>query len=217
MTALAFRDGLMLILVTGGAGKGFMLGRIRVEHLQDIVMTCGTVLGWGLGRIGHLKRHVGLMTVETIRLHHLLAVGGVALHAVWNHAMGLTVTAAAVQAGVLALILLQLGHLIGVTGEAWFRDITFNGNDQRGVGVCMTAQTTLQLKMRGSLMTFITRRNNVVAALRGMAFMTFNTGHLGAVGFTILKNILGLPVMTFVAVIGCQLTGDERCNEEGGG
>lgn len=33
MTALAFRDGLMCILVTGGAGQGFMLGWILVEQI----------------------------------------------------------------------------------------------------------------------------------------------------------------------------------------
>lgn len=179
-------------------------------------MTCSTVLRWGLSRIGHFKGHMGLMTVETILLHHLLAVGGVALHTVWNHPMGLTVTAAAIQAGVFTLILAKLSHLVGMTGETRLCNITVNGDNQRSVGVGMTAQTILQLKMRGSLMTVTTGRNNVGAALGGMTCMTFNTGHLGAVRFTTLNNILGLPIMALGAILSGKLIGVNWCNKEGG-
>ena len=65
-------------------------------------------------------------------------MGGVALGTGWNHAMGGTVAVTAIQRCMFAFILLELGHLVGMTGKTRLGNIFVNGNDERGVGVIMT-------------------------------------------------------------------------------
>lgn len=74
MAGGALRHHLMFVLVTGGAGKFCMLGRVALQLVQDIAMAAGAACRRRLGRVADLKRHMGFVAGEAILLDHFFAV-----------------------------------------------------------------------------------------------------------------------------------------------
>ncbi len=138
VTGNALRNHLMLLLVTGSARECGMFGRVALQLVQNIPMAAGAARGGGFGRIADLEGHMRFVTAQAILLGHFFAVWGMALHTVRDHTMLGTMAGGTAYLGMLAFVLLELGHLVGMAGETGLGKIGINTDDQGSVGIGMT-------------------------------------------------------------------------------
>lgn len=138
VTGNALRNHLMLLLVTGGARECGMFGGVALQLVQNISMTAGAGRGGDFGRIADLEGHMRFVAGQAILLDHFFAVWGMALHTVRDHAMLGTMAGGTAYLGMLAFVLLELGHLVGMAGKTGLGNIGINTDDQGSVGIGMT-------------------------------------------------------------------------------
>lgn len=211
VTGGALRDHFVRLLVTGGAGQFGMSGRVVLQLPEDITMTGGTLRGGHVVGIGDLARHMRLVAGQTILLLHILAVRGVTMHAVGNHAVLAAMTGGTAHLGMFAFILLKLGHLVGVAGQAGLGDVFADADNQRRMRIVVAGEAVGQLKMGRAFMAVAAARDNV-AVSGGMAVVTFDTGHLGSMSLAAAGNIAGGLIMALDTVIrgqGGAMGGDD--------
>ena len=115
--------------------------------------------------------------------------------------MLIAMTGGAANLGMLTFMLLELGHLISMTGQTRLSKVIVNGNYKWGMRVIMTGGTVVQLEMRGSFMALATLGDYIFPGNRWMTIMAFDTGNLSSVGGAVGGDIFGCAFMTFNAVI----------------
>lgn len=201
MAVLTLRDHLVLLLVTGGAFQLGVLGRALLQFFIGRGMATRAINGGYLFRVGDVLRHVGLVAGQTILLHLPSGMGRVTVGAVGNKAVPFAVAGGAGHGGVLADILLQLGHLFAMAAQAWSSDSRGYCHHPRSVRVAVAAETALQFEMGGVGMAVAAIRDDILDLGR-MADMAIHTAYLLLVRSTAAGNILGRPVMTFHAITG---------------
>lgn len=84
------------------------------------------------------------------------------MHTVRDHLMSIAMTGRAVDLGMLAFMLLELGHLVGMTGQAGLGEVVINRDYQWRMRVVMTGGTVVEFEMRASFMALATFGNYVV-------------------------------------------------------
>lgn len=141
-----------------------------------------------------------LMAGQTILLLHVLAVRRVTMHAVGNHAVLAAMTGGTAHLGMFAFILLELGHLVGVAGQAGLGNVFADADNQRRMRVVMTGEAVGQLKMGCAFMAVGAAGDNVAVGGR-MAVMTFDTADLGSMGGAAAGNIAGGLIMALDTVV----------------
>lgn len=134
--------------------------------------------------LGGLARHMRGMTMAAIR----------------NKAVFFAMTTTAGHGAMLALVLLQLGHLLRMAGKTRLGDIAGNGDDQWGVRIGVAIETALQFKMGVAFMA-LAAGGDVAIFFGSVARMAINAAHLALVGPAIAVDVLGGLVMAFDAVI----------------
>lgn len=149
--------------------------------------------------VGDVLRHVGLVTGQAILLCLLFGMGRVTVGAVGNKAVPFAVAGGAGHCGVLAGILLQLGHLFAMAAQAWSSDSRGYCHHPRCVRVAVAAATALQFEMWGVGMAGAAFRDDILGLGR-MADMAIHTVYLLLVRSAAAGNILGCPVMAFHAI-----------------
>lgn len=150
------------------------------------------------------------MAGQTIGLGLTRYMRGMALGAIWDEFVFFLMAGAAGQIGVLAFLLLELGHLVGMAGETWFGEIVCQTDNQRRVRVFMAAETVGQLEMIGSGMALTALGDDLLHFGR-MAGMAVHAGDLGFVGSSVAGDILGRLIMAFDTVSLGQYRRRRRC------
>lgn len=199
VAALTLRDHLVLCLVTGGALELGVLVRAAGQFLEGRVMARRAGAGRDCIRIGHLKGHMGLMTGQAIGLGLTLDMGCMTMDAIRNEFMFFPVAGAAGHGGVLAFLLLELGHLLGVTGETGIGEVAGQADDQRRVRVVMATAATGQLVMVGPGMALAAGGDDLLDLGR-VTGMAVHAGDRGFMGRAAAGNVLGRLVMALDAV-----------------
>jgi len=139
--------------VTEGAGKCLVFGSCFSQLLARLLMAWHTERSRGSFRIRYLERMMHGVADETI-VHglslgmRLMAFGAVGYEAV--HIM----TESTRLLGMFTGIIFKFLALLFMTGKAGSYKIVGQGEVKRLVGVRMTAQAILQLKMGPSFMAF---------------------------------------------------------------
>lgn len=117
MAILALGHHFVFRLVAGDAKDRFVLGGAGHQQVVSFLVAGSAEFGLGLGAIGYDQRHVGLVTLLAIGLHHFLGVGLMALGAIGNFPVNI-VAERTCQSAVLALVLAQFFNLRCMAGEA---------------------------------------------------------------------------------------------------
>lgn len=118
MAALALRDHSMFLLMTGGAFHLGMFGRALFEFFIGCGMASRAILGGNISRVGDVLRRVGLVAGKAIFLRLPFGMGRMTVGAVGDKAVPFPVAGGAGHVGVLADLLLQLGHLLAMATQA---------------------------------------------------------------------------------------------------
>lgn len=142
------------------------------------------------------------MAAQAVSLHHVFRMGGMAVGAARQFAMG-GMTGGAGLFGMFAWILFQLFNLIRMTGKAGFGQIVGKGDFKRCVRVRMAAQTAFKLKMLFACMAHAALRNNVGLVGR-MTLMAFNTGNFCLMFAPCTFNGLWGGIMAFYTIVDGQ-------------
>jgi hypothetical protein len=140
---LATGNGFMFVLMTLGTFKLTVLELASLEGVVGLIMTGSTVLGWSLCRVGNLKGHMRLVAGEADLKVHTIYMGRVTVETVGHHGMTLTVTGRTGYLGMGTLVLLELGHLVGMTGKTRIGQIFVNGDNLGGMRVVMAVEAAL--------------------------------------------------------------------------
>ena len=201
MAALALRDHPMLLLMTGGAFQLGMLGRALFECFIGRGMAARAILGGYICRVGDVFRHVGLVAGKAILLHLPFGMGRMAVGAVGDKAVPFPVAGGAGHGGVLADLLLQLGHLLAMATQARLGNSRGNRHHQRSMRIAVAADTPLQLEVGGIGMAGTAFRDDILGFGR-MADMTVHAAYFFLVRSPGLGNIQGRLIMAFYAVSG---------------
>jgi hypothetical protein len=129
---------LVFVLMAKYATQIVMLALTVSKKRHGILMTGPAIMRRGVLRIGNHQRHVGRVARHAGLEIHVLGVFFVAIHAAWNLAMGrVALVAGQIRMG--AGVRFHLVTLLRVTGQASFRNFTFQHQIERGVGVSVTA------------------------------------------------------------------------------
>lgn len=103
-----------------------------------------------------------LVTCGAIGLAHIRRMGLMAFQTVGLLAVDTAVAGGAGEGGMFTLVLPQLLDLLVMAGETRVGDIALQRNLQRGVGICVAAQTAFKFEMRLSLVTLAAYRDRVL-------------------------------------------------------
>jgi len=127
----------MFVPVAEGTAKCMVLGRILLQQGQSLLMTRSTIMGRGLLSIGNHQGHVDRMTRHAGLKIHIVGVLLVAIHAVWNLAMGcMALVASHICVG--TRVFLDLQTLLFVAGQASRDKLTLQLQIKGRVGVGVT-------------------------------------------------------------------------------
>lgn len=174
MTVGTFGDHLVLVLVAGDAGDVPVLGRAGGQQVKGGLMTGSAKHRTGLRPIGQQGRLMGLMAGFAIGLSHLGGMRLVALYAVGNHAVGISVAEITGDLGMFA----RLGcHGLArslVTGET------------RGLEIA--AQHNVHRLMR------------VVAGPAAFQFVVLRTGMTHAALWDVVSHGRAVPLVARLAI-----------------
>jgi hypothetical protein len=118
-----------------------------IQIIIDIFMTGATTLGRCVFRIGDNKRHMHLVTGDTVACCHLFTMRGMAFHTIRDSAMPFTMALCTCHGGMVARMLFQLGNLLSMTGKARICQVSSQGDVKRCMGVGMACKTTFQFEM----------------------------------------------------------------------
>lgn len=88
-----------------GTGDILVFGGARHQEVVSFLMTGTAEFGWCVIGINNLQRHMGFVAGQAVTLHHVIGMGGVAVRAVRQLAMG-GMTGGAELFGMFAWILL---------------------------------------------------------------------------------------------------------------
>lgn len=134
-------------------------------------------------------------------------MGFVALHAGRYLSVNI-MTGGAVECGMFALLIPELGDLLGMAGHTWVSDIARKGNHERCVRILVTAQAVFKFIMGFAHMAHVAL-GNVVLYRRPVAGMASQAPN-GFVFPPIGHNVSGRHCMTFdTVIVGQGLAG--RC------
>lgn len=201
MTALALRDHPVFLLMTGGAFQLGMFGRALFEFFIGRGMAARAISGGNISRVGDVFRRVSLVAGKAIFLRLTFGMGRMTVGAVGNKAVPLPVAGGAGHGGVLADILLQLGHLLAMATQARLGNSRGNRHHQRSMRVAVAANTPLQLEVGGVGMAGTAFRDDILGFGR-MADMAVHAAYFFLVRSPCLGNVQGRLVMAFYAVSG---------------
>ena len=116
-----------------------------------------------------------LVACGAIGLAHVGGMGLMAFQTIGFLAVDAAVARGAREGGMFTLVLPQLLDLLVVAGETRVGDFTLQRNLQRGVGICVAAQTAFKFEMGLPLVALAAERNRVLH-LWGMAGVAILAG-----------------------------------------
>ena len=176
MTALTRWNRLVFVLVAGNTEYVLVFCITAGKHLERALMAGCTHLVGCIGRHEYRRRHMRLVAFFTLRSNHVRTVWFVALRTERNLAVN-SMAEAARQTAVLALDLLQLDVLFGMTGQTLFGDVVGQLDDLGGMRVVVAAKTAGQVVVRLAGMALAAGRDNLSFGRRMtcMAILAANT------------------------------------------
>lgn len=216
---LALGNRLVLLRMTEGALEGLVLGVACPQDAERLIVAGGAILGSHVVGIGHLQRHVRFMAGETILLDLAGLMGLMAMLAIGDEAVSLAVAGAALHiGGMLAGILLQLGYLLGMTGQTWIGNVVRQRDDHRRMGIVVATEAVLQTEVSTGLgIMTLAALGNVVPNRGRMAHMAKNTGDLFLVCAAVRLDIPGRFIVALDTVVRAQLRRSPRLPHHAGG
>jgi len=161
MAVLALGDRLMHCLMAERTGECLMLGAASREQREGIRVARAAVFGRDVSCIGHSLRHVCLVAFLAIRNSHIGRVGFVALHACRYLSVNV-MTGGAVERSMFALLVPELGDLLGMAGQTWVGDIARKRNVERGMRILVAAQAVFEFIMGFAHMAHVALGNVVL-------------------------------------------------------
>lgn len=161
VTALALRYHLVFCLMAGNTGKLAVLEFAGSKEIKGLLVAGRAIFGRRFVAIGHVLRHVSLMTFFAVSDNLISRVRFVALGTVRDFAM-FVVAEAAGKGGMLALVVAQFDDLSGMTGHAGIGYVVAKGNVERCVRIGMTSGTGSQFVMSFPFMALTTERNDLL-------------------------------------------------------
>jgi hypothetical protein len=201
---LAFRHHLVLLLVTGYAEQGFVLGLAGDEHVVCFCVAGRALLGRCVSSVHDILRLVSLVALLAVAGALVSRVSLVALRALRNLAVDIVAERAG-ELGVLARICLQLCDLRGVAGEARISDITTEKDLFRLVRILVALETAAEFVVRLPFVALAAEGDDLPDCRR-VAIVAVLAGYLCLVSSTLGFDVGRRLCMTLDAV------GAGQCN-----
>lgn len=208
MAGLAGRDHLVFILVAVYAGQSFMFSRAGGQQIDGFLVAGAAIFVGNFLAVDNVFR--------LVRLVALLAVAGGLLGVVGLVALGtsrdLAVNVVAGGAGELAVLareLLELLNLRRVAGQARISDVAGKNDIERGVGVLVAPEASLELIVFFAGVALAALRN-VVLRCGAVAGMTVEASNLLVAGPG-AGNVCRRLDVAFHAVVLKQFRGVRGC------
>lgn len=204
VAGLACRDHLVLILVAVYAGQGFVFSRAGGQQVNGFLVAAAAFLVGNFLAVDNVFRLVSLVALLAIAGGLLGVVGLVALGTSRDLAVNV-VAGRAVEFAVLARELLELLNLRRVAGQARIGDVAGKNDIERGVGVLVAPEASLELIVLFAGVA-LAAFGDIVLRCGAVAGMTVEAGDLLVSG-TGAGNVCRRLDVTFYAVVLKQFRG----------
>ena len=199
VTGLALRYHLVFSLMAGYAAQVLVLELAGRKQFVSLLVTAGTVLGWGFVIIDNVLRHVCLVTLLAVGRGLLGEVRFMALGAFRNPAVSV-VAHAAEERRMFAFVIAQLFDLTGMAGHAGVGNVITKCDFERRVGIRVTAGAGSQLVVRFSFVALTAERDDLPCCGR-VPIVTVLAAELRLVFAACRSDVGRWLAVTFDAVI----------------
>ena len=200
MTATALRYGFVFVSMAFNAKNIVVLGLGCHQLCEGGFMASRTEFIRSCIRICNLGRLVSNVTGRTVILNHLRSVWLMALSAIGDNTMFLSVAEITREFAVLAWMSNQLIVLLGMTGQTFSLELSSKDNIEGLMRIAVATQAVVQCEMLAPFVA-LTAIRNVFRTYRTMARVTVNTVNLFFVSRSGHFNVSWLNFMAFDTVL----------------